>query len=244
MQIRQRSIAFAFALALLALSTANADEQAVKEVALNGTNDVKIKVRMEGPYTADTPLQIVCYFRYSPVSVTKLSGAPVELDKKLGGVIVSLRSRGEFAGEALESILLAPPAGSIKAKRLLLIGLGDESTLSLDRMEQVGRVALREAARLGARDVAFAPMIKDAGNDEIPAGDVETAVTRGMLLAYDTEKRLQAQGLAAPYTLTSWEVEAGPAYFDETVAGVKKAITQSTDIQSKRNNAPYAATKK
>jgi hypothetical protein len=244
MQIRNQLFTLAITLAVIASSTANAAEDSVKEVALDGTNDVKIKVRMEGPYTADTPLQIVCYFKYTPEGVARMRGAPVELDKELGGVIASLRSRGEFTGEALETILLTPPTNSIKAKRLLLIGLGDESTLSLDRMEQVGRVALREAARVGARDVAFAPLIKDAGNSTIPAGDVETAVIRGMLLAYDTEKRLQAQGIANDYTLASWEVEAGPAYFDETVAGVKKAITQSADAQTKRDTAPYAAMKK
>jgi hypothetical protein len=48
------------------------------------------------------------------------------------------------------------PDSTIKPKRLLLIGLGDEAFLSLERMERVGRVALRESVKIGATRVAFA----------------------------------------------------------------------------------------
>src|SRR6267142_463123 len=130
------------ALIMLAGLGALARSDEVKEEALDAPNKVKVKVRMEGPYTADVPLQVVCYFKYTPEGAKRMSGAPVELDKHLGGVIASLRERGEFTGDDLESLLITPPEGSIKAKALLLIGLGDESTLSLDKMERVGKVAL------------------------------------------------------------------------------------------------------
>src|SRR5262245_62579007 len=99
----------------------------VKEKALDAPNNVKIKVRMEGPYTADVPLQIVCYFKYTPEGARRMSGAPVELDKKLGGVIASLRTRGEFVGDEGETLLLIPPKDSIKAGALLLVGLGERT---------------------------------------------------------------------------------------------------------------------
>src|SRR5215510_13047232 len=102
-------------------------EQEVKEKAFDAPNKMKIKVRMEGPYTADVPLQIVCYFKYTPEGARKMTGAPVELDRKLGGVIAALRERGEFVGDEGETLLLIPPKGSIKAKALLLVGLGDEN---------------------------------------------------------------------------------------------------------------------
>ena len=82
-------------------------------------------------------------------------GAPVELDKKLGGVIGAIRERGEFAGHTTETLLIIPPPNSIKAKALLLIGLGDEESLSLKVLEQVGKTAIREAARLGISRVAL-----------------------------------------------------------------------------------------
>src|SRR6476646_9898790 len=108
MSMRQQNqlSSLVFILVALASFSSQAAEQSVKEVALDGTNDVKIKVRMEGPYTADTPLQIVCFFKYTPEGAARMRGAPVELDKELGGVIGSLRQRGEFVGDELETIVI------------------------------------------------------------------------------------------------------------------------------------------
>lgn len=217
--------------------------QDVKEKALDAPNKVKIRVRMEGPYTADVPMQVVCYFKYTPDGAKRMSGAPVELDHKLGGIIASLRARGEFIGDELETLCIMPPKDSIKAKTLLLVGLGNEEALSLKVMERVGRVSLREAARAGVKRVAFAPLLRDQGNSKLPVGDVEVAVVGAMLLAYDTELRLQKQGLAKPFALEEWIVEAGQTYFDETVTGVEKAIQQATTALKKRTSQPYAAPK-
>jgi hypothetical protein len=211
----------------------------VKEKALDAPNNVNIKVRMEGPYTADVPLQVVCYFKYTPEGAKKMSGAPIELDKQLGGVIAALRERGEFVGDTLETQLIIPPKDSIKAKALLLIGLGNEQDLSLELMEAVGKTALREAKRLGASRVGFAPLIRDQGNSKLGTGDVETAVVRGMLLAYDTERRLQKEELSKEFTLEQWNVEAGPSFFDETVTGVQKAIEQAEKAINKRGSQPF-----
>jgi len=156
-----------------------------------------------------------------------MSGAPVELDKHLGGVIDSLRTRGEFTGSPMETVLLKPKDGAIKAKFLLLVGLGSEDQLPLDLMEQVGQTALRHAKEIGATRVAFAPLLRDQGNSALDVGAVETAVVKGMLLAYDTELRLQNEGLSKNYKLEEWWVEAGPAYFDQTVRGVREAVSQA-----------------
>lgn len=217
--------------------------QDVKEKIVAGPNKVAIKVRMEGPYSAETPLQVVCYFKYTSEGVKRMSGAPVELDKHLGGVIASLRERGEFVGDDLETILIIPPEGSIKAKALLLIGLGDEATLSLDKMERVGKVALREASRLGTKKVAFAPFIRDQGNSKFSAGDVARAVIRGVLLANDTERRLQKESLGKPFTLEEWSEEAGPTYFDETVAAAEKAVKEVQATITARPAGNYATGK-
>src|SRR6516225_264433 len=141
---------------------------------------------------------------YNVEGERRMSGAPVELDKRLGGVIGSLRERGEFVGDQLETLLIIPPKDAIKARALLLVGLGDEDALSLKLMEGVGRVAVREASRLGIGRVAFAPLIRDQGNSKLGTGDVGTAVVRGMLLAYDTEKRLQQERLGKPFVLEEW----------------------------------------
>jgi len=199
---------------------------------------------MEGPYTADAPLQVVCYFKYTPEGVKRMSGAPVELDKHLGGIIASLRERGEFVGDDVETILIIPPEGRIKAKALLLIGLGDEATLTLEKMERVGKVALREASRLGVKKVAFAPIIRDQGNSAFSTGDVARSVIRGVLLANDTERRLQKENLGKTFTLEEWSEEAGPAYFDETVGAAEKAVKEAQTAISSRPTGNYITGKK
>src|SRR5438094_9383501 len=98
------------------LVSARADGEDVKEKAFDAPHNVKIKVLMEGPYTADVPLQVICYFKYTPEGAKRMTGAPVELDKKLGGVIASLRERSEFVGDELETLWITPPKNSIPAK--------------------------------------------------------------------------------------------------------------------------------
>lgn len=232
-QIRLAVLSLAIVTAL-SLSVLAESSSAVKEQVIDGPHSIPIKVRMEGPYTADTTLQVVCYFKYSEAGAKKMTGAPVELDKHLGGVINSLRTRGEFRGKPLEIILITPKDGAIKAKSLLLVGVGSEDQLSLDLMEQVGQTALRVAKEMGAKKVAFAPLLRDQGNTAFGVGAVETAVVKGMLLAYDTELRLQEEGLSNNYKLEEWWVEAGPNYFDETVEGVREAVSQTAKETAKR----------
>src|ERR1700693_1889722 len=108
--------------ALLAITVQTRADEATsgKEQTVDGAHGPAITVRMEGPYTADVPLQVVSYFKYTEDGAKRMAGAPVELDKRLGGVIASLRGRGEFVGDQLETLLITPPRDSIKAKALLL----------------------------------------------------------------------------------------------------------------------------
>jgi hypothetical protein len=202
------------------------------------TNGLSLIVRMQGPYDADVPLQVVCYFKHKQVGDTT-KGAPVELDRRLGGAITALRDRGEFAGDELETLLIETN-GRIPAKQLLLIGLGDESSLSLERLERIGRVAYREAAKACATSAAFAPLIRDQGNDKLPAGEVETSIIRGLLLARDTDLRLQKEGMAQKYSLATWVVEAGPPFYKDTIAGVRKGIESADSAIKRRSTTPYA----
>lgn len=139
---------------------------------------------------------------------------------------------------------MTTPKDTIKPKLHLLVGFGDENSLSLERMERVGRIALREAAKLGGKRAAFAPLSRDQGNAKLGTEDVEQAVIRGMLLAYDTEKRLQKEGLGKSIALEEWAVEAGPDYFDDTGKGVQKGIEEAKAGAAKRPPDPYASGKR
>src|SRR5262245_38485666 len=77
---------------------------------------IRLSVKMVGPYMEPADMQIICLFKHKPTSDT-YQGAAKETDEKLGGLLSSLRNRGEFIGESGETILFTPPKGSIPAKR-------------------------------------------------------------------------------------------------------------------------------
>jgi hypothetical protein len=60
-----------------------------------------------------------------------------------------------------------------------------------------------------------------------------------MLSAYDTEKRLQTQGLAPDFSIESLVIEAGPAYFDSAVKQVGEGIDSISSELAKRDSSPY-----
>src|SRR4051794_14385076 len=104
------------------LARADGPAKAPAETKVAGPDGLTVAVRMEGPYDAAVPLQVVCYFKWTAAAGERMAGAPVELDRRLGGLIGSLRSRGEFAGDEFETLLIDVPKGTIKPARLLLVG--------------------------------------------------------------------------------------------------------------------------
>src|SRR5579859_2509611 len=201
---------------------------------------VTLSIKMVGPYMEPADLQIICLFKHKQTGDT-YQGAAKETDEKLGGILSSLRNRGEFAGETGETFLLNPPKGSIPARQFMVIGLGEEKDLSLDTLRIVGRIAAREAVRLKAKHVAWAPVIRDEGNTAIDVGEGDRAFAEEMLAAYDTEKRLQKQGLAPEFSIESLVIEAGPTFFDGAVKQVGQGIDSVTVERSEEHTAPFAS---
>ncbi len=204
---------------------------------------IKLSIKKVGPYMEAADLQIICAFKHKPSGDTYLSAAK-ELDRNVRGVLSALRNGGEFVGELAETILFTPPKGSIPAKQVLVIGLGDEERLSLDSLRVVGTVAARESVRLKAKEVAWAPLIRDQGNSVLHVGESDGAFVEQMLLAYDTEKRLQAQGLAEKFSIDAWVIEAGPSYFDGVVKHVGVALESAAAKIALRDSTPYASKEK
>ncbi|MEA3211454.1 MAG: hypothetical protein QOE70_4511 [Chthoniobacter sp.] len=230
--------------ALLTVSSRGEAGAAPKETSVGDKPlGIAFSVKMTGPYAQDSDLQIICLFKHKATGDT-YQGAAKDTDAHLGGLLSALRNRGEFVGELGESILFLPPAGSIPAKSFLVIGLGEESSLSLDTLRVVGRVATREAVRLKAKRVAWAPVIRDQGNSKIDVGEGDRAFVESVLSAYDTEQRLQAQGLADKFAITEWVIEAGPSYFDGAVEQIGKGIAATLPELGRRDAAHYSTLSK
>ncbi len=231
-------------LACLAATASGGDPAPAKEnVFATKPLGLRVSIKMIGPYTQPADLQIICLFKHKPTGDT-YQGAAKETDAHLGGILSALRNRGEFVGELGETFLFTPPSGAIPAKRFMVIGLGDEKDLSLNSLRVVGRIAAREAVRLKASHVAWAPVIRDEGNTVIEVGQGDRAFVEEFLSAYDTEQRLQAQSLAPKFTIDDVVIEAGPSFFDSAVKQVGEGIGSVTAELRQRDAAPYTATNK
>jgi hypothetical protein len=191
---------------------------------------VAIEGIVEGPSTESAPLQVACVFEYtegdifnSPPALPEAANGMRHLDAALHGVITDMRKSGRFTGHALETLLLTPPAGAIRAKQLLLVGLGDRRAFTPDVMIAVGRVALREALRLGVTHYAFASDLKDAGIDS-PTALVAGNVVKGSIDAYRAQAYVKSKGMATFTPLRTITLLAGPAFFAEAGEGITQAI--------------------
>ncbi|MEO8415429.1 MAG: M17 family peptidase N-terminal domain-containing protein, partial [Ginsengibacter sp.] len=191
---------------------------------------ISIQGLVEGPATAVTPLQIACVFEYtegdifnSPPALPAALNGMVHLDEALNGIIPDLRKSGKFSGHAFETILITPPAGKLKASRLLLIGLGDRNKFTPDLMISIGSVALREAINAGVTNFAFASDVKDGGIDS-PTALVAGNVAKGIIKAYRTQEYLKGKNMATFKPVTKVFMLAGPAFFTTAGEGIKEAI--------------------
>lgn len=174
------------------------------------------------PANADTPLQCVCVFDWQKNTV--MTGGLGELNERLGGLLETVRKEGHVRGEALDTLLLTPPAGLIKAHRVLMLGLGDPQTLSKQRLVRVGRMALFEAARLGVVAFSFAPSIRDAEVTSFPAADVSVSVAIGMMQALRSLQRMRELGLEQAATLQRISFLAGREHLESASKGIQQAL--------------------
>ena len=241
--MKTRILFAAVLLAAAALRAADGDNAPKENVFDARPLGIKMSIKMIGPYTQEADLQIICLFKHKAAG-DNYQGAAKATDEHLSGLLSAVRNRGDFTGELGETFLFTPPAGSIPAKRFMIIGLGEEKDLSLDSLRVVGRIAAREAVRLKARHVAWAPVIRDEGNSTIEVGEGDRTFTEQFLAAYDTEKRLQAQGLAPKFSIDDLVIEAGPSFFDSAVDKVGQGIQSMSSELSQRDSAPYISTGK
>lgn len=201
------------------------------EVAkLGSVGGVEIETAVQSPASQETPLQIVCLFEYtegdiynSPPALSKELNGLVHVDEALKGLITDLRKTNRFEGKRLETLLILPPSGSIAAKRLLLIGLGNRNDFKADIMRLVGVVGMREALRLGVESYSHASDLKDAGIDS-PTGEVAGNVIKGALQAFQTQSYLKERQASDPLTVTKITLLAGPAYFEDSQKAIEKVI--------------------
>lgn len=235
---RSRFYVLLLSLAIIVLtgSSINTFAQTLSAVGttkiLGKLDGVTIEAQVQSPSAEETPLQIVCVFEYtegdltrSPPALPASLNGMVHVDEALKGLITELRKSGRFTGRALETLLITPPSGSMPARKLLLIGLGNRNDFTPDIMTGVGRAGMREAIRMGVSSYAHASDLKDAGIDS-PTGQVAVNVVKGAIDAYNTELFLNGKQAAPAPAAIKLTLLAGPSFFGITSDAVQTYIQQ------------------
>jgi Cytosol aminopeptidase family, N-terminal domain len=177
------------------------------------------RVLVQSPAETDTELQIICLFASKPENA--LHGSLVEINEKLKGLLDKIRKPELFRGDLGETIVIVPPAGSLGARKLFVIGLGDSKNFTTQRLELVGSIVYRESNRLGASHPFFAPTILDGGVTGFNTGEVAQHFYAGFLRAAHTEKILKDAGASPGQVLQDLTFLAGPTHAADTQKGLE-----------------------
>jgi hypothetical protein len=182
-----------------------------------------IDVLVKSPAATQTDLQVICLFQAEPGHT--FHGSLTEIDEKLGGLLSQVHQSNLFSGALGETLLIAPKPGTIPARRLLLIGLGDMETFSAQREQQVGFIFFTEAERLGVSHPYFAPTVLDGGKAGTDTGDVAQQFLIGFLRAKAIQDLLKNAGVAGGTSPRSLTFLAGPTHAANTRDGLARAFT-------------------
>ncbi len=186
---------------------------------------IPTRVLVQSPAETDTDLQIICLFESVPENT--LHGSLIETNEKLKGLLDKIRSPTLFHGELGETVLLVPPAGSLAARNLLIIGLGDSQTFTPRRLELVGSIAYNESNRLRVTHPFFAPTVLDGGVSKYTTGQESEEFITGFLGAERTEKLLQAAGASKGPVIQGLTYLAGPTRATDTQQGIERALASA-----------------
>ncbi|MGD1024702.1 MAG: M17 family peptidase N-terminal domain-containing protein [Candidatus Sulfotelmatobacter sp.] len=183
---------------------------------------IPTRVLIQSPAETDTDLQIICLFESVPENT--LHGSLVETNEKLKGLLDKIRSSSLFRGELGETVLIVPPVGSLTARNLLIIGLGDAQTFTPQRLELVGSIAYNESNRLRVTHPFFAPTVLDGGVSKYTTGQESEEFITGFLRAARTEKILQAAGADKGPVIQDLTYLAGPTRATDTQQGIERGL--------------------
>ena len=120
------------------------------------------------------------------IALTKSDSAPRalrELDLAIGGLLARVWDAGDFTGKSGE--LLSLPVAGIAAKRLVVVGIGDEKNANAESLRAAGGRAAKALARAKAKRASLAvPVLRRVKPEE-----AAQALTEGVVLgAYRFDK--------------------------------------------------------
>lgn len=168
---------------------------------------MKIEVKTQDLLSYEGDALIVNLFE----GTERPDGASGAVDQRLGESITAAIRRREFKGKLHERLLLHT-FGQLPVTRVLVIGLGKQDELSLDRVRSASAEAMRHLCGVGAR--AVGSIVHGAGVGGLDAGQAACAVTEGALLGlyrFDKYKKSDENGEKVVQKLTLLERDRAKA---------------------------------
>ncbi len=172
----------------------------------------------------------------------KLPAALASLDTAAGGAVSQVVKNGDFGGKKGQSLVVYPQGsgrGSLKADRLLLVGIGNADEQSVDDIRALGGRVVKGARGKKATKIALvAPSAKGHGNEVICQALAEGAV----LADYKYDRFLTDDGKKKPARkrATLSVVYARLAKPAPARAGAKRGtiLAESQNLARDLSNAP------
>jgi cytosol aminopeptidase family protein len=170
--------------------------------------DLVLRVDAMSPLEHDVDLVAVGVV--TPSGGEPLTGSVSKLDGLLGGAIEQMRTA---ASEGETRLVNGAPG--VKARKVLLIGLGAHGSLRLEALQAAGRIAIEKGLALGAATIGFAPGLRDAGVTSFDVADVSHAIARGVRQGFATRD-------AATRTAIVFALESSPANSEQATKGIER----------------------
>jgi leucyl aminopeptidase len=173
--------------------------------------------------------------------VTTPGGATGAMDKALGGAISDLIAGGDLKGKAGE-VAVFYPRGAIKARRVLIVGLGPAKTFDLEGGRRAAAAAIRRARDLNARHVATIAHGAGIGGQE-PTAAAQATIEGSLLASYlfDAHKKKEPANVIESLTL----VTNSAGQIEALTRGVRSAEAIAAGVLLARdlvNRPPNVAT--
>ena len=152
----------------------------------------------------------------------------------IAAAVQQLLESGEFKAGLGETALLHAPAG-VKAARLLLVGIGKPSDLSLDSMRKAAGTAVRSAKPRAIRSLAIA-LPSETGSAQLSRTLVARAIVEGVELGasdYDTyrserkDASIESVAFICPDTVASAKADIQRGFDEGVIIAGAQNFTRS-----------------
>jgi len=164
-------------------------------------------------------------------------GATAAVDRALNGAITQLIKRGEIKGKPNE-ITMVHSLGKLPAAHVMIVGLGKQAELSLNKV----RVAVAEACRwLRAREIStIATVAQGAGINDISTAAAAQAIAEGALLGTYTFRKHITKDEDKPGEIKRLSIVGADGLKSQLESGVSKGqiIAEATNLARDMVNEP------